>query len=150
VELNPPTPGIQRDSDNNVVDNKSWAVFTQWTYNFDERLGLTAGARYTQDNKGSYPDQFDYAAPAIKQVPLRWYRDTFSAFTPSASVNYRWSRQAMTYVSYSEGFKGGGWNSHFNSVLTPQQQAALQEFSRRRPRAWSWVPSSIFSTTPCA
>ena len=135
VELNPPTPGIQRDSDNNVVDNKSWAVFTQWTYNFDERLGLTAGARYTQDNKGSYPDQFDYAAPAIKQVPLRWYRDTFSAFTPSASVNYRWSRQAMTYVSYSEGFKGGGWNSHFNSVLTPQQQAALQEFRPEKAKS---------------
>jgi iron complex outermembrane receptor protein len=135
VELNPPTPGIQRDSDNNVVDNKSWAVFTQWTYNFAERLGLTAGARYTQDNKGSYPDQFDYAAPAIKQVPLRWYRDTFSAFTPSASVNYRWSRQAMTYLSYAEGFKGGGWNSHFNSVLTPQQQAALQEFRPEKAKS---------------
>jgi len=135
VELNPPPPGVQRDSDNNVVDNKSWAVFTQWTYNLDERLGITAGARYTQDNKGSYPDQFDYSAPTIKQVPLRWYRDTFSAFTPSGSVNYRWNRQAMTYVSYSEGFKGGGWNSHFNSVLTPQQQAALQEFKPEKAKS---------------
>ena len=128
VELNPPPPGIQRDSDNNVVDNKSWALFTQWTYTFLERLGVTAGARYTQDNKGSFPDQYDFAAPAVKQVPLRWYRDTFSAFTPSASVNYRWNKEAMTYVSYSQGFKGGGWNSHFNSVLTPAQQSALQEF----------------------
>ena len=34
----------------------------------------------------------------------------------------------MTYVSYAEGFKGGGWNSHFNAVLTPEQQAALQQF----------------------
>jgi iron complex outermembrane receptor protein len=31
-------------------------------------------------------------------------------------------------VSYSEGFKGGGWNSHFNAVLTPAQQAALHPF----------------------
>ncbi len=35
----------------------------------------------------------------------------------------------MTYLSYSEGFKGGGWNSHFNAVLSPQQQAALHPFA---------------------
>jgi iron complex outermembrane receptor protein len=134
VELNPPPPGVQRDSDNNVVDNKSWAAFTQWTYNFTEALGATVGARYTQDDKGSYPDQFDYAAPAVKQVPLQWYRDTFSSFTPSASVNYRFNPQVMTYVSYAEGFKGGGWNSHFNSVLTPQQQTALQEFKPEKAK----------------
>src|SRR5262249_20314205 len=128
VELNPPPPGVQRDSDNNIVDNKSWAAFTQWTYAFTESLGATVGARYIEDDKGSHPDQFDYSAPPVKQVPLRWYRATFSSFTPSASVNYRWNREAMTYLSYSEGFKGGGWNSHFNSVLTPAQQAALQKF----------------------
>jgi iron complex outermembrane recepter protein len=134
VELNPPPPGVQRDSDNNVVDNKSWAAFTQWTYNFTEQLAATVGGRYTKDDKGSYPDQFDFAAPTVKQVPLQWYRDSFSDFTPSASVNARWSPQVMTYVSYAEGFKGGGWNSHFNSVLTPQQQAALQEFKPEKAK----------------
>jgi iron complex outermembrane receptor protein len=35
----------------------------------------------------------------------------------------------MTYVSYSEGFKDGGWNSHFNDPpLSAAEQAALQEF----------------------
>jgi len=135
IELNPPPPGIQRDSDNNVVDNKSWAVFSQWSYTFFDRLGLTAGARYTQDDKGSYPDQYDFSAPSVKQVPLQWYRDKFSAFTPSGSANYRWNRQAMTYVSYAQGFKGGGWNSHFNSVLTPAQQAALQEFKPEKAKS---------------
>jgi iron complex outermembrane receptor protein len=128
VDLNPPPPGVQHDSDNNKVDNKSWAVFTQWNYNFADRFGLTVGARYTEDDKGSFPDQFDYAAPAVKQVPVQWYRATFSSFTPSASFSFHASERALLYVSYSEGFKGGGWNSHFNSVLTPDQQAALQKF----------------------
>jgi iron complex outermembrane receptor protein len=128
IELNPPPPGIQRDSDNNKVDNQSWAAFTQWTWNFTRRLSATIGGRYTEDDKGSYPDQFDYAAPTVKQVPVQWYRDTFSSFTPSGSVSFRWNDEAMTYLSYSEGFKGGGWNSHFNAVLTASQQAALQEF----------------------
>jgi iron complex outermembrane receptor protein len=129
VELNPPPPGIQRDNDNNIVDNNSWAAFAQWTYNVTDKLSLTAGGRYTEDEKGSYPDQFDLSTPNNKQVPVRWYRDTFTSFTPSASIAYRWTDNAMTYVSYSEGFKGGGWNSHFNDPpLSVAEQAALHEF----------------------
>jgi iron complex outermembrane recepter protein len=130
IELNPPPPGVQRDSDNNEVDNESWAAFTQWTYNITEQLAVTAGGRYTEDKKGSFPDQFDYANPAAKQVPVQWYRDTFTSFTPSASLSFRWTDDVMTYVSYAEGFKGGGWNSHFNAPLTPEQQAALQKFEQ--------------------
>jgi len=128
VELNPPPPGVQRDSDNNIVDNDSWAAFTQWTYQISEPLSVTGGVRYTEETKRSYPDQFDFATPNAKQVPVQWYSDTFSDTTVSASLTYRWSPQGMGYVSYSEGFKGGGWNSHFNAVLQPAEQAALQEF----------------------
>ncbi len=129
VELNPPPPGIQRDSDNNRVDNQSWAAFTQWTINFTDMFALTVGGRYTEDRKDAFPDQFDLATPNIKQVPAQWYSDTFSSFTPSGSITLNWTDSAMTYLSYSEGFKGGGWNSHFNAVLTPQQQAALHPFA---------------------
>jgi iron complex outermembrane recepter protein len=134
VELNPPPPGIQRDSDNNEVDNNSWAAFTQWTYDFTERLSFTAGIRYTEDEKGAFPDQFDFATPAIKQVPAQWYRDTFESLTPSASIAFRWTDAAMVYFSYAEGFKGGGWNSHFNAVLTTEQQAALHKFQQEEAR----------------
>jgi len=130
IALNPPPPGVQRDSDNNDVDNTSWAAFTQWTFNFAGKYAFTVGGRYTEDEKGSYPDQFDYATPNVKQVPVQWYRDTFTSFIPSASFAVEWTDSAMTYVSYSEGFKGGGWNSHFNAVLTPAQQEALQKFDQ--------------------
>ncbi len=128
VDLNPPPPGIQHDSDNNKVENKSWAAFTQWTYEFNERFSATVGGRYTEDRKDAFPDQYDLATPNIKQVPAVWYSDTFSSFTPSGSLTFKWNDEAMTYLSYSEGFKGGGWNSHFNAVLTPEQQAALHPF----------------------
>jgi len=88
VDLNPPPPGVQHDSDNNDVDNQSWAAFTQWTFNFTDKFSATLGGRYTEDKKGSYPDQFDYATPNVKQVPVRWYRDTFTSFTPSASLQF--------------------------------------------------------------
>jgi len=129
VYLNPPPAGVQHDSDNNDVDNTSWAAFTQWTYKFAGKFAFTLGGRYSSEDKGSYPDQFDYSTPNNKQVAVRWYRETFESFTPSASFAVEWNDNAMTYLSYSEGFKGGGWNSHFNDPpLTAAEQAALQLF----------------------
>jgi iron complex outermembrane receptor protein len=128
VELNTPVPGIQRDSDNNKVDNDSWAAFAQWTYRFSGRLALTAGGRYTEETKRSFPDQFDFSNPASKQIIATWYEDTFTAFTPSVSLAWNPSDDAMLYASYSEGFKGGGWNSHFNAPLNEAQRAALHPF----------------------
>jgi hypothetical protein len=37
VQFIPPTPGMQGDSDKDVVDNRSWAVLTQWTFNITGR-----------------------------------------------------------------------------------------------------------------
>ena len=67
-------------------------------------------------------------------MPAQWYRDTFSSFTPSASFAYRWTDDAMTYVSYAEGFKGGGWNSHFNAVLTADAAGGAAEVRARKKR----------------
>jgi iron complex outermembrane receptor protein len=134
VYLNTPVPGIQRDSDNNQVKNKSWAAFTQWTYDFTASLSGTIGVRYSTDNKASFPNQYDFAAPTVKQVPMRWYEDDFNSTTPSASLSWRANDAAMFYVSYAEGFKGGGWNSHFNAVLLPAEQAALQRFDQEEAK----------------
>jgi iron complex outermembrane receptor protein len=139
VLLNPPVPppGPNLDSDNNKVDNESWAAFTQWTYSFTPAFDVTLGGRYTSDKKGSFPDQFDFSAPNVKQVPVKWYRDTFEKFTPSGSVSYRFSEEAMVYASYSEGFKGGGWNSHFNQPPPPPAFLALvQEFKPEEARSY--------------
>jgi len=121
VQLNDPVPGVQEDSDNNITENSSWAVFSQWTYDATDTLSLTLGGRYTKDTKASTPDQFNYADPGNKYLPVRKYEDTFDAFTFSGTIANRFSDQVMAYFSYSEGFKGGGWNSHFNTcqVLDP-------------------------------
>jgi iron complex outermembrane receptor protein len=124
VQLNDPVPGVQEDSDNNITRNSSWAVFTQWTYDFTDKLALTLGGRYTEDTKGSIPDQFNYVNPSNKYLPVQLYEAKFDATTFAATLRGRWSRSVMTYFSYSEGFKGGGWNSHFNTcqVLVPCAQ----------------------------
>jgi len=130
VQLNTPAPGVQGDSDNNITQNSSWAVFTQWTRDLSDRLALTVGGRYTEDTKGSIPDQFNYANPDAKYLPVQLYEDSFDAFTANLALTYRWTDNAMGYVSYAEGFKGGGWNSHFNAPQTPEAQAQFQKFDQ--------------------
>ncbi len=130
VQLNTPAPGIQADSDNNITQNSSWAVFTQWTLGLSDQLALTVGGRYTEDTKGSIPDQFNYTDPSAKYLPVQLYEDKFDAFTGNLALTYRWSDDVMTYISYAEGFKGGGWNSHFNAPQTPEAQATFQKFNQ--------------------
>ena len=131
VELNPPPPGVQRDSDNNKVDNDSWAAFTQWTYNSTDKLALTAGGRYTEDEKGSYPDQFDFA-DTEREAGSRAVVSGYVYFVHALGVDCAIAGPTRRWrtSSYAEGFKGGGWNSHFNAPLTPEQQAALQKFEQ--------------------
>jgi len=130
VQLNTPAPGVQADSDNNITENDSWALFTQWTFDVNDRMALTLGGRYTEDTKGSIPDQFNYADPSAKYLPVRLYQESFDAFTANAALTYHWSDNVMTYLSYAEGYKGGGWNSHFNRPQSPEEQALFQKFDQ--------------------
>jgi len=136
VELNTPAPGVQADSNNNTTQNESWAIFTQWTYDVSDRLALTLGGRYTEDTKGSIPDQFTYTNPALKFLPVQLYEDSYDAFTANAALSYRWSDSMTGYVSYAEGFKGGGWNSHFNRPQTPAEQAQFQKFDQEEAQTF--------------
>ncbi len=121
VQLNPPAPGVQEDSDNNLTENSSWAAFTQWTFDASDQLSLTLGGRYTSDTKASTPDQYNYVNPDVKYLPVQKYDDTFTDFSITASAAYTFNENAMMYVSCAEAFKGGGWNSHFNTcqILEP-------------------------------
>jgi iron complex outermembrane recepter protein len=44
------------------------------------------------------------------------FENEYSSTTGSASVQYKWNDEVMTYVSWSQGFKSGGFNQRFNSV----------------------------------
>jgi len=55
------------------------------------------------------------------------FENEYSSTTGSASVQYRWNDQVMTYVSWSQGFKSGGFNQRFNSVTPDYVPLAFDE-----------------------
>ncbi len=123
-------------------DNDSWAVFGQATYNLTEKLDLTAGLRYTEDTKNYLPDQFFEAFPTgplplppcpgtglpcqVGDRVLPFVEESTSAeeWTPALNLAYSWNDALMTYISYSEGFKGGGFTQR---IFPPE--ATLPDFA---------------------
>ncbi len=91
------------------IDNKSYAAFGQGTFAVNEKLGLTAGLRYTYEDKWVARDRFrPFTGDVI--VPVGNASQTYSAFSPRLSVDYQWSNVLMTYLSAARGFKSGGLN----------------------------------------
>ena len=68
--------------------------------------------------------------PDIKWLPVRKYEDTFTDTSITLNASYRFSESLMTYITYAEGFKGGGWNSHFNGPQTQEQLDLFHQFEQ--------------------
>lgn len=114
-------------------DTQSWAAFFQGTYRLNDQLSVTAGIRYTEEDKdviartdvstgatglgnpvapaanplfhGLMAAAFDTYAHAFDES-----RST-SQVTPAITVQYEPDDSTNYYISYAEGFKSGGFNS---------------------------------------
>ena len=125
-------------------DNEAWAVFAQGTYDLSDDLHLTLGGRYTDEQKSFTPDQIIYQnyyagfsdlvppdnplaaldAPFLQAgsriLPLLEKDIDISEFTPMANLSYDLSDDLMVYLSYSEGFKSGGFTQRvFPPIVAP-------------------------------
>ncbi len=82
------------------LDTTAWAVFGQATYNFNESWALTAGGRYSSEEKDV---EADSPTGVVKDD------DDWSEFTPKVVLEYS-NDFGMAYLSYSRGFKSGGFS----------------------------------------
>lgn len=101
------------------VDNDNTAVFGQATYDLTDKLSVTAGLRWTDETKRFLPDQFVLtdptglfppgSVPGFRLVPYEESSVDFEEVTPMVNLAYDWTDRFMTYLTYSEGFKSGGF-----------------------------------------
>ena len=92
------------------ADAESKALYSQVTYypgGRDSGLSLTAGARYTWDEKGIVRTQ-NGAAP----LPVAETGDaSFSKFTWNLMGRYEFSPEASVYARVATGYRSGGFNA---------------------------------------
>ena len=114
--------------------NKSYGIFAQGTFNLTDQLSLTAGTRYSTDEKGFVASSYgrtpagtesclyttaggfpttiagiDQAACTITQ------NKTFHQWSYTASLNYQFDRDKLFYVKTSRSYRAGGFNPRINA-----------------------------------
>lgn len=127
--INPALPNLT-DGD---VQNRTAAAFAQASYAFGGGLGITAGVRYTSDERGMISR--NRAGPGGVQcnipVALRVAGQCLGVFEASydhvdylLSIDYRASSDLFFYARTASGYRSGGWNL---------RAATIQAFEPFRP-----------------
>jgi iron complex outermembrane receptor protein len=134
------------------VDTETYAVFGDFTYDFTDQLSLSVGGRYTWDERSAEILRQNYFAGTIggspffggDGIPLGGPstnfkgKANFKKFTPRASVSFKPTPDHNIYASFSQGFKGGGFDprgvgnnaptANANGVPSDSEVAAFLSF----------------------
>lgn len=171
-------PGTSYDTQRVSLGSKAKAAFTEWTYRFTDGLSATAGVRYTDETKTLQGTLFNVApatAPEPATLPTALcpfngapptqtgclflstneFKLKFSDTTASASVQYRWNDAVMTYLSWSEGFKSGGFNQRYNAAppgnapisFGAETATTFELGAKLNPLRGLRINAALFSTT---
>lgn len=119
---NPLNTGFDLDFDiYNRVDTLSYAVFGQGSFSLTDRWSLTAGLRYTQEDK-TYFLFHQRVNAGVPIIPPTTVSASFDDLSPRFGLEYQASENIFLYGSASRGFKSGGFNGR------PTVTAAVQSF----------------------
>ena len=128
VRITTQLPGFTAFSDGNV-DTKTWAIFGDFTYDISDRFSAAIGARYTSDKRhatvlrqtlfGGGSEIFGGAGNVFATTSDFEGRRHDKAFTPRASLSFKPNDDHHLYVSWSKGFKGGGFDPRGQSTRAP-------------------------------
>ncbi|MFZ4071534.1 MAG: TonB-dependent receptor [Caulobacterales bacterium] len=122
------------------VDTLTWAAFGEATFDFNDQWSLTVGGRYTEDKRKSRVVRqtfFSVPSPAfggpgvisaVSPVPSFRGERTDDAFTPRVILAWQPNDNLNLYASYSQGFKGGGFDPRGNFANADVRRGFLPEF----------------------
>ena len=91
-------------------DTLSFAFYSQWDVNVTEQLTLTAGLRWTDEEKTLDLEVFGPAGFTENDIPFPDTLNT-SRVTPKFGIQYQATPDVLVFASATNGFKSGGWNA---------------------------------------
>lgn len=130
VLLSTTFPGLDAYTAGDVRTETS-SVYGDFTFDFTPQISLSLGGRYTWDERSSYIFKANYIGPTqefggtpvpfLGTPPSTNFRGVanFKRFTPRASLNFKPNDNHLLYASYSEGFKGGGFDPRGSGTSAP-------------------------------
>lgn len=105
------------DFDNRQITT-NFAVFQNLTIDLTEKLSFSIGARFTYEAKkfNQKTLRLDSQIPLLPDLEYA-LRANWSNFSPKGTITYQFTPDIMAYVTYSEGFRSGGFNGRPTSTL---------------------------------
>lgn len=96
----------------------NYALFGNATFDIVDALTLELGARYTWEKKAfrQSATRIYSQQPLLAGLPSYRLVKDWKAFTPRASLSYKFTPDILGYVSFSRGFRSGGFNGRPTSV----------------------------------
>ncbi|NBB24401.1 TonB-dependent receptor [Porphyrobacter sp. SLTP] len=102
------------------VNTKTWSVFGDFTYDLSDTISVSVGGRYTNDKRtstvlrtsflGGFSNLFGGTGTAFAVTSNFNGSATFKDFNPRASISWQPNADHNLYFTYSQGFKGGGFD----------------------------------------
>ncbi len=118
-----PLPGTPFDTpidcvlgfDGDLQDNTAYAIFGQLNYDVTDQVELSFSLRYDRDERKQTiltPDRYlaFFAAGDPTLVFGAKRKASFDSIQPKATLRFTPQDNFMTYVSYAQGFRSGGFN----------------------------------------
>ena len=155
VRLFTTVPGLTAFTEANV-DTETYAVFGDFTYDFSDMLSVSVGGRYTWDERTADILRQNYVgggspffggagiAAGAPQTDFVGSRQ-FKKFTPRASVSFKPGLDHNLYASYSQGFKGGGFDPRGVGINAPDTDGTLGLSDSEIANFLSFAPESVDS-----
>jgi len=113
------------------VNTETYSFFGDFTYDLTDTISISLGGRYTNDRResrvlrttfiGGFSDLFIPNSPAVAIATTSDFEGeaTFEDFNPRASISWQPDTNNTLYFTYSQGFKGGGFDPRGQTSAAP-------------------------------
>ncbi|WP_312166780.1 TonB-dependent receptor [Phenylobacterium sp.] len=120
--------------------NPNWAVFADATWRVTDQISLTGGVRYTEDTKdfgNTWTSINTDTGAVLGRVPFDAPKRTWTDTSYRAKAAWEPSDDVMAYLSYSKGFKAGGYNA-FGVGVQPGYNPEIMKSWEVGVKAYLW------------
>ncbi|MBT4519741.1 MAG: TonB-dependent receptor [Halieaceae bacterium] len=105
-----PPEGVDAAIQDSSVDTTSAAVFLNANFDITDRVTISGGLRYTEEEKDAVINQFVFPGFGLAEGINEVFDRDEDYVTATANIQFQATDNVLAYFTYSNGYKSGGFN----------------------------------------